>query len=110
MELRKRNEGSGLPIDDPDHSIEVAGSHRGCRRPRWRGRGSRLANSESTDDSELEVPGRFEVGAANRRPRPIHRGRRYPRRTPTTLVEGSGSPIGGPNPESIEDFELEVLD
>ncbi|PKI45891.1 hypothetical protein CRG98_033690 [Punica granatum] len=51
------------------------------------------------------------VEASNRppRPRPLHRGRRYPQRTPATSVEGSGSgsPIGGPNPVSTEDSESE---
>ncbi|PKI74507.1 hypothetical protein CRG98_005127 [Punica granatum] len=49
------------------------------------------------------------VGAANQRPPPFHRGHRYPRRMPATSVEGSGSPIGGPNPESTEDLRLGVL-
>ncbi|PKI55739.1 hypothetical protein CRG98_023871 [Punica granatum] len=43
------------------------------------------------------------VEAANRRPRPLNQGRWYPRRTPTTSVEGSGSPIGGPHFGSTED-------
>ncbi|PKI33760.1 hypothetical protein CRG98_045849 [Punica granatum] len=50
------------------------------------------------------------VGIADWRPQPLHRGCRYPRRTPTTSVDGSGSPIGAPNPESIGDLRLEVLD
>ncbi|PKI37763.1 hypothetical protein CRG98_041844 [Punica granatum] len=66
-------------------------------------------NLESIEDSESEVPGRFEIGAANRQPRPLHRGRRYPRRTPATSVEGSGSLIGGPNPKSTGDLRFEVL-
>ncbi|PKI76131.1 hypothetical protein CRG98_003492 [Punica granatum] len=48
------------------------------------------------------------VEAANLRPRPLHRGCRYPQKTPTTSVEGSGSPIGGPNPESTKDSKSEV--
>ncbi|PKI58947.1 hypothetical protein CRG98_020693, partial [Punica granatum] len=48
------------------------------------------------------------VGAANRLPRPLHRGRRYSQRIPVTSVERSGSLIGGFNPESIEDSESEV--
>ncbi|PKH69362.1 hypothetical protein CRG98_050143 [Punica granatum] len=59
---------------------------------------------ESIEDSESEVPGRFGVRAAHRRPRPLHRGRRYPGRMPATSVEGSGSPIGGPNPSFHFDF------
>ncbi|PKI74216.1 hypothetical protein CRG98_005454 [Punica granatum] len=43
------------------------------------------------------------VGTANRRPQPLHGDRRYLRRTP----EGSGLPIGSPNPESTEDLESE---
>ncbi|PKI55525.1 hypothetical protein CRG98_024137 [Punica granatum] len=38
--------------------------------------------------------------------RPLHRGRRHPQRTSTTSVEGSGSPIGGPDPSSPFDFLL----
>ncbi|PKI43903.1 hypothetical protein CRG98_035737 [Punica granatum] len=38
------------------------------------------------------------VGATNRQPRPLHRGRRRPQRTPMTSVEESGSPIGGLEP------------
>ncbi|OWM86357.1 hypothetical protein CDL15_Pgr010699 [Punica granatum] len=64
-------EGSGPPIGNPDPSTEVSGAHRGRRRPRWRGRGRRLAapNPELNGDKS-EVPGRFGVRAANRRPRP----------------------------------------
>ncbi|PKI43001.1 hypothetical protein CRG98_036608 [Punica granatum] len=35
--------GFGPPIGDPNPSTEVAGTHRGCRRLRWRDRGRRLA-------------------------------------------------------------------
>ncbi|PKI74332.1 hypothetical protein CRG98_005212 [Punica granatum] len=35
--------GSSTPIGDPDPSIEGTGVLCGCRRPRWRGRGLRLA-------------------------------------------------------------------
>ncbi|PKI56875.1 hypothetical protein CRG98_022704 [Punica granatum] len=45
------------------------------------------------------------IGAANRRPQTLHRGCRHPQRTLATLVEGSGSPIGGLDPESTEDPE-----
>ncbi|PKI63979.1 hypothetical protein CRG98_015655 [Punica granatum] len=36
------------------------------------------------------------------------RGHQYPRRTPTTLVEGSGSPIGSPDPELTKDSKSKV--
>ncbi|PKI69084.1 hypothetical protein CRG98_010553 [Punica granatum] len=45
---------------------------------------------------------------ANWRSRPLHRACWYPERTSATSIEWSGSPIGGPNPELIEDFESEV--
>ncbi|PKI72446.1 hypothetical protein CRG98_007192 [Punica granatum] len=38
------------------------------------------------------------VGATNRQPRPLHRGRRHPQRTPPTSVEELGLPIGSPEP------------
>ncbi|PKI49456.1 hypothetical protein CRG98_030148 [Punica granatum] len=43
---------SGPPIGDPDTSTEVVGAHRGHRRPRWRGRGSRLG-------APIPIPFRF---------------------------------------------------
>ncbi|PKI56422.1 hypothetical protein CRG98_023160 [Punica granatum] len=45
------------------------------------------------------------IGAANRQPRTLHRGH-CPQRTSETSVEGLGSPIGGPDPESTGDFGL----
>ncbi|PKI75698.1 hypothetical protein CRG98_003958 [Punica granatum] len=38
----RKGRGSGLPIGDPEPSTEGVGTHRGHRRPRWRGRGRRL--------------------------------------------------------------------
>ncbi|PKI47809.1 hypothetical protein CRG98_031770 [Punica granatum] len=54
------------------------------------------SNPEATEDSKSEVPSRFGVRVANRRPRPLHRGRRYPRRTPVTSVEGWGRRLAAP--------------
>ncbi|PKI49457.1 hypothetical protein CRG98_030149 [Punica granatum] len=42
----------GPPIGDLDTSTEVVGAHRGCQRPRWRGRGSRLG-------APIPIPFRF---------------------------------------------------
>ncbi|PKI75251.1 hypothetical protein CRG98_004291 [Punica granatum] len=115
----KENKRSRPPIGDPNPSTEVANTHRGHQRPRWRGRGGRLAAptpdqprtpsrrfpvdsglGPPIDDldpsTEIVGPLRFGVGAANRRPRPLHRGRRYPRRTSVTSTERLGSLIGGP--------------
>ncbi|PKI57062.1 hypothetical protein CRG98_022566 [Punica granatum] len=38
-------------------------------------------------------------GAADRQPRPHHRGHIHPQRTPATMKVGSGSLIGGPYPQ-----------
>ncbi|PKI46491.1 hypothetical protein CRG98_033134 [Punica granatum] len=56
------------------------------------------ASSVSIDDLDGGV------GAANRLPRPLHRGRRSPLWVPTTSVEGSGSPISDPDPSFPFDF------
>ncbi|PKI35137.1 hypothetical protein CRG98_044488 [Punica granatum] len=55
----ERKEWSGPPIGNPDPSTGVAGAHRGRRRPRWSGRGRRLAaptpNRPRTSESESSV-------------------------------------------------------
>ncbi|PKI61810.1 hypothetical protein CRG98_017787 [Punica granatum] len=84
--------GSGPPIGDPDPSIEDTGTNEERWRARWRGRGHRLVAPTPK--------GRF---------RSIHRG-------PGTqedagdLVEGLGSLIDGPNPESIGDSRRSPVD
>ncbi|PKH62878.1 hypothetical protein CRG98_050265 [Punica granatum] len=124
-------EASGSPIGGPipesteDSKSEIPGRfgvgsanrrprpfHGGRRRPPWvsatsaEGSGSPVGdhNPESTGDLRLGVLSRFWVGAANRRPRPLHRGCQHPLWVPATLVEGSGSPIGGPDPSFPFDF------
>ncbi|PKI36965.1 hypothetical protein CRG98_042666 [Punica granatum] len=65
---------------------------------------SRIADSFSEVHSYKKIEMEWGVGAANRQPRPLHRGRRYPQKTPEISVEGSGSPIGGPDPKSTRDL------
>ncbi|PKI47349.1 hypothetical protein CRG98_032274 [Punica granatum] len=63
---------------------------------------------ESTGDFELEFSIDSWAGAANRRPRPLHRGHRRPPWVPTTLVESRSSRsicelgllIGDPDPST----------
>ncbi|PKI61613.1 hypothetical protein CRG98_017988 [Punica granatum] len=63
--------GSGPPIGDPDPSTEGAGTYKGRRRPRWRGRGCRLVARPRIDwGLQLGVPVQFGVEAAG-----THRGR-----------------------------------
>ncbi|PKI72711.1 hypothetical protein CRG98_006890 [Punica granatum] len=51
--------GLGPSINDLDPFTKVVSTNRGCQRPRWRGRGSRLAaptlNLSKTSDSESSV-------------------------------------------------------
>ncbi|PKI36973.1 hypothetical protein CRG98_042674 [Punica granatum] len=77
-------------IGDPDFSIEVTGNHSGNRRPLWRAWSHRLAAPacESIRNSDLEPHVNLRARAADRRPRPFLQGRRYPRRTPATSMEG----------------------
>ncbi|PKI48272.1 hypothetical protein CRG98_031330 [Punica granatum] len=49
------------------------------------------------------------IVASNRRPRTLHLSRRRPLWAPATSMEVLGSPIGGPDPESTWNFDLEVL-
>ncbi|PKI71879.1 hypothetical protein CRG98_007738 [Punica granatum] len=53
---------------------------------------------ESIGDSELKFAINSWAGVANQPPRPLHRGRQCPPWISATSVEGSGSPISGPNP------------
>ncbi|PKI79307.1 hypothetical protein CRG98_000321 [Punica granatum] len=48
---------------------------------------------ESTEDLQLRVPDRFGVGAANRRPHPLHHQR-------SPIDSKSGSTIGDPDPST----------
>ncbi|PKI26344.1 hypothetical protein CRG98_048967, partial [Punica granatum] len=48
-------------------------------------------------------------GVGDWRPRTLHQERRHPERTLTTSVEGSGSSIGGPDPESTGDSDSRSL-
>ncbi|PKI79491.1 hypothetical protein CRG98_000122 [Punica granatum] len=132
----ERERGIGAAGDpDPSPSTEVAGTHRGLRRPRWRGRGSRL---EASTLNRLGIPSqRFSVDSglgrqsaiptppprspassvgasdlggrvdvADWQPRPLHQGHWRPPWVPTTSVEGSRSPIGDLDPSFFFDFLL----
>ncbi|PKI45736.1 hypothetical protein CRG98_033869 [Punica granatum] len=56
---RSRSSASFVGISNPDPSIEVASVLRGYRRPRWRGRGRRLAARKSIKISDLKSPVSF---------------------------------------------------
>ncbi|OWM69986.1 hypothetical protein CDL15_Pgr025835 [Punica granatum] len=93
----KRKEGSRLPIGDPDSSTEVAGTHRGLREPQWRGRGRQL---EALILDQPRIPNRRSLVDSGSRPP----SRWYPPWVPATSTDGSGSPIGCPDPSFPFDF------
>ncbi|OWM76645.1 hypothetical protein CDL15_Pgr009210 [Punica granatum] len=102
-------EGSGSSIGGPSSQIngelrlgfpdrlggwvsanEVVDALHGYRRPWWKGRGRQLEapTPQCTEDSESNFLIDSQAGAANRRPRPLHRGCRYPRRMSRDLGGG----------------------
>ncbi|PKI57693.1 hypothetical protein CRG98_021905, partial [Punica granatum] len=112
----EREGGSGLPIGDPDPSTEISDTCRGHQPPQWRRQFHRLATP--TPNQPRTPSRRSPVDSGLRRPiddpdpsieiAGTHGGRRRPQwrgwGSPATSMEGSGLPIGGPDPSFPFDF------